>query len=314
MSNIFYDKYSDKSLIVRGTSLEAKKFRNKLRDQMEGACRWINTVKDNKGPGLLIADNEKNRKTLECYTQMTQILKNDDDISGNNIQNNITDINQNVAASETKIENNNDANADDLNVDDLNADDLNADDLNLNEQILNEKTPISEDKITKEVCTQTTDELNTKKKYETCTKRNENRDINIKMMNASPRLRSRREDPTPHRANDYYRKHSKGQQTPEYSDSDDDQSDEASINSLDEKTNERIRKLGKMKRRRGAVEELLNRDEIDENEPVDSEDEDIVTLSRRIRYILRCTNVLRTNIENVDERVEKVERKVRRLR
>lgn len=273
MSNIFYDKYTDKSLIVRGSSLEAKKFRNKLREQMEGVCKWLTAVKDNKGPGLLIPDSEKNRKTLDCYTQMTQILKNDvaTDIKS-------CDINQNVVSNDVGI-----------------------------------AAPTATDDLKKEVCTQTTidDETNnTKKNCETCTKRNEN--TNIK-MNASPRLRSnRREDPTPHRANDYYRKQSKSQQTPEYISESEDNSDDASINSINEIASERIRKLGKMKRRRGTVEELQNRDEIDENEPVDSEDEDIVTLSRRIRYILRCTNVLRTNIENVDERVEKVERKMRR--
>lgn len=61
--SITFEQYSDKSFVVRGEKLDNADARKKLTQSLQGNCIWNTRLKN--GKGLLVSVNDNNRKVLE---------------------------------------------------------------------------------------------------------------------------------------------------------------------------------------------------------------------------------------------------------
>src|ERR1700739_5010787 len=90
-----YEKYTDKSFVVRGRLMDDVDKRKELSKQFQGNCIWNTKLKG--GSGLLVPVTDQNLSILNKYKNDNEnILKNDDETNEKSEKNENTDDKNNV--------------------------------------------------------------------------------------------------------------------------------------------------------------------------------------------------------------------------
>jgi len=279
--SLTYEKYSDQSIVVRGDKIESPRFRKELSNRIIGKQIVNNRLKG--GKGILITNNENNLKVLHAYAQelkseikpvlqdskstqdckLEQVIKSElDDNKKENLDekldkdenfklmNKSTEELKNVIEQEKKSG-------------------FKLNDVKSGKRNFDSESEDSEHEFAKKI-NKRSKERNTKK-YDSSSESSSESDDYKRKSSKHRSSKDKRKYATPKSSKSYKHKrrysYSSASSSPSSSDSE------------DERVQKTIKRKSSNKRDNPKIEIA--------NEIIDSDEEDIVSLARRLRYLLR---------------------------